>query len=112
MHAILNLQGIYNSGWIIYSDIERKVPWLKPDSPAHKVLINTICAPKNIKTLRMLNHGQHTGSLENLHSLMVSYAPKRTDFDPPGYIARVQLAIIDHNENISRPVQKGLYYNF
>jgi hypothetical protein len=56
----------------------------------------------------MLNHGMHTGSLENLHSLILAYAPKRLDFDPPGYLSRVQLAIIDHNRNVGRATIKGM----
>lgn len=55
----------------------------------------------------MLNHGLHTGSLENLHSLILVYAPKRLDFDPDGYNARVKLAIIDHNYNTGRKYAKG-----
>ena len=56
----------------------------------------------------MLNHGQHTGRLENLHSLILAYAPKRLDFDPPYYHARVQLAIIEHNWNVQRDTLKGV----
>ena len=85
----------------------RKVTWLLPGSEAHKVLRETLTNPTNVKTLKMLSHGMHTGTLENLHSLILAYAHKRLDFDPPGYNARVMLAIIDHNRNIGRGVQKG-----
>ena len=60
-----------------------------------------------MSALRLPNHGMHTGNLENLHSLILAYAPKRLDFDPPGYRARVQLAIIDHNRNVGRATEIG-----
>lgn len=80
---------------------------MTPGSPAHKVLTDVLGAPRNLKTLRLLNHGQHTGALENLHSLILAYAPKRTDFDPPSYRARVKLAVIDHNCNVGRQILTG-----
>ena len=57
----------------------------------------------------MLNHGMHTGSLESLHALILAYAPKLLDFDPPGYQARVQVAIMDHNHNYQRKLRLGEY---
>lgn len=82
-----------------------------PRSEAHKVLQDAVNNPANLKTLRMLNHGMHTGTLENVHSLILAYAPKRLDFDPPGYNARVKLAVIDHNRNVGRGVLKGMCNN-
>jgi hypothetical protein len=32
------------------------------------------------------------------------------DYDPPSYNARVQLALMDHNENCSRPVIYGKWH--
>ena len=49
----------------------------------------------------------HTGALESLHSVMLKYAPKRLDFDPASYNGRIQLAILDFNENIHRERQRG-----
>ena len=51
----------------------------------------------------------HTGSLESLHALILAYAPKLLDFDPPGYQARVQVAIMDHNHNYQRKLRLGEY---
>ena len=51
----------------------------------------------------------HTGTLENVHSLILTYAPKRLDFDVAGYNARVHLAFIDHNRNVNRAIKKGSY---
>lgn len=63
---------------------------------------------RRLKTLRLLNHGQHTGNLENLHSIILAYAPKRLNFDPTGYDIRVKLAVIDHNSNVMRDTVKGI----
>lgn len=78
-------------------------------SAAHDVLRKALTDPTNVSTLRMLSHGMHTGTLENMHSLILAYAPKRLDFDVEGYNARVKLAIIDHNRNTGRAVQKGAH---
>ena len=82
--------------------------WLEAGDQGHQVLQEMLDKPKVLSTLRMLNHGLHTGALENLNSLILVYAPKRLDFDPPGYNARVQLAIIDHNRNVGREALKGI----
>jgi hypothetical protein len=81
--------------------------WLTADSPGLKVLTDYLHKPRVTKTLRLLNHGQHTGMIESLHNLIISYAPKRLDFDPAAYQSRVRLAIIDHNENVGRPPITG-----
>ena len=44
----------------------------------------------------------HTGSVEVFHSLLLAYAPKRQEFDLNTMNARVQLAILDHNNNVGR----------
>ena len=89
-----------------YREFARKVEWVTPGSEALRVFTDTLTAQRK-NTLRMLSHGQHTGALENLHSLILAYAPKRLDFDPPGYQARVKLAIIEHNSNTGRALQTG-----
>ena len=94
----------------VCSDIEPKAVWLTKGDPAHNALMKVLTAGRRLQTLRLLNHGMHTGALENLHSLILAYAPKRLDFDPPGYAARVQLAIIDHNRYTARPKAKGSFY--
>lgn len=89
----------------LYSDIERKAVWLTLGEPAHDLLVKHL--QSRLRTLRMLNHGMHTGRLENLHSLILTYAPKRLDFEPPGYRARVLLAVIEHNCNVRRAPLKS-----
>lgn len=92
---------------IVCSEQMRTIDWLKPDSPALELLRKTLSQTHLMKSLRLLNHGQHTGTLESLHSLILAYAPKRLDFDPASYAARVQLALLDHNENVGREIQTG-----
>ena len=92
---------------IYYSDVERRAAWLTSGSPAHQILVSALTCERRLTTLRLLNHGMHTGYLESLHSLMLTYAPKRLDFDPVGYRARTQLAIVDHNSNVGRDICKG-----
>ena len=87
--------------------VESKALWLAVGDPAHQVLTTALACRRRLSTLRLLNHGMHTGRLENLHSLILTYAPKRLDFDPAGYRTRVNLAIIDHNSNVDRKVLQG-----
>ena len=47
------------------------------------------------------------GSLENIVSLTNKYATKRLDFELRAFEARMRVAILDHNENISRSVLPG-----
>jgi len=42
------------------------------------------------------------GSLEVFHNEILKFAPKRLHFHRDSMIARVQLAILDHNENVGR----------
>lgn len=62
-----------------------------------------------VTQLELASHGEHTGRLEVLHSMMLAYVPKRIDFDPPSYEGRIQLAFLDHNENVGRPVKLSKY---
>ena len=63
--------------------------------------------PMVLSHLKLLDEAQHTGALEFLHAVMVKYAPKRLNFSLPGYLLRVRLAILDHNENVGREVKTG-----
>lgn len=91
----------------ILSDTEREVPWLVAGSPAHDVLVQHLSTPNFQKQVKQAAHGTHTGALESFHSLILAYASKRVDFDPPSYNGRVWLAIMDHNENAGRPLKIG-----
>ncbi|KAK7157007.1 hypothetical protein R3I94_006918 [Phoxinus phoxinus] len=45
---------------------------------------------------------KHTGKLEVFHSLLLKYCPKRIHFHYTSMLARTQLAVLDHNENVNR----------
>ena len=107
MHICMQLMNKYTSVCLLTT--RRKIPWLTADSPAHTVLRKALTDPTNTNTVKMLSHGMHTGTLESMHSLILAYAPKRLDFDVEGYNARVKLAIIDHNRNRGRGVEKGTH---
>lgn len=97
---------------IYFSKEHEQIPWLTAGGPAHKVLIEHLHTPQFLSQLEQAAHGRHTGTLEVLHSLILAYASKRIDYDPPAYNGRIQLAIIDHNENCARPLKYGMYcYN-
>ena len=49
-------------------------------------------------------HTKHT--LQSFHNLILSYAPKRIGYKHDAYVARVQLAFIDHNKHLNRPQLK------
>ncbi|XP_035679987.1 uncharacterized protein LOC118418249 [Branchiostoma floridae] len=51
---------------------------------------------------------KHTGEVEVYHNVVTKYAPKRIHYSYNGMKARVQLSIIDHNENIGRKQAKTL----
>ena len=51
-----------------------------------------------------------SGNLEQYHSVLLKYAPKREHFSFNGMVARTQLAMLDHNAHVQRRqaiVQKG-----
>lgn len=71
------------------------------------MLNSHISMPQFLSQIEQLAYGSHTGSLEVFHSLILTYAPKRLDFDVKSYNGRVQLAVLDHNENVGRKVLQG-----
>lgn len=80
--------------------------WLEIDSPAHEALKDVINDKRLLTDVRKLSQFCHTGSLENYHSVILKYAPKRQHFDYRGMQTRLQLAALDHNHNVGRPVKK------
>lgn len=99
---------MYTSKFFFPSDDREDVKWLTPGSPPHRILTEHLTSPQFLSQVELVAHGTHTGSLEVLHSLMLTYATKRIDFNPPSYCGRIQLAVMDHNENARRPVETGL----
>ena len=68
-------------------------------------------ANKNLlNDLNKLTKFHHTGDLEQYHSVLLKYAPKREHFSYNGMATRTQLAVLDHNSNVRRNqavIQKG-----
>ena len=67
---------------------------------------------KLLKDLAKHTEFHHTGQLESYHSLMTKYVPKREHFSYSGMVARTQLAVLDHNANVTRSqaeVKKGAF---
>ena len=84
------------------------LPYLLPGSEAHEVLVEHLHSETFLRQLRLAAHGLHTGQLEVLHSMLLTYVSKRIDYDPAAYRGRIQLAILDHNENCERGVIMGM----
>lgn len=82
----------------------RKKKWLRNDSKALKALKDIVCDKRLLKDIRKLNLFCHTGNLENYHSMMLKYVPKRQAFGYAQMVARTQLAALDHNFNLKREV--------
>jgi hypothetical protein len=80
----------------------RKKKWLVAGSGPHTAIQEVLCNKKLVKDLRKLTKACHTGQLEVFHSLLLKYCPKRQEFDYPQMLVRLQLAVLDHNNNLNR----------
>lgn len=101
---------IHNSITLVVSREDTdEIMWLERESPAHKILCDYVRSPNFLGQLKQTAHGQHTGMLEVLHSLLLTYVSKRINYDPSAYNGRIQLAILDHNENVNREPKKGIF---
>lgn len=90
---------------------ERKsIKWLKAGSPSHVALEEIVTNKKLLNDIEKLTEFHHTGELEQYHSVLLKYAPKREHFSYNGMVARTQLAMLDHNAHVNRKqavVRKG-----
>ena len=62
--------------------------------------------------LNMILYCACVGDLEVFNGRRLKYCPKRCHFSPKGMVARSQLAVMDHNENVGRKqavTQTGMY---
>ncbi|XP_035695017.1 uncharacterized protein LOC118428879 isoform X2 [Branchiostoma floridae] len=82
--------------------------WLEMGSPAHKALGKVVYERQLLKDMAQMTKYKHTGEVEVYHNVVTKYAPKRIHYSYNGMKARVQLSIIDHNENIGRKQAKTL----
>ena len=81
----------------------RKKKWIKTRTEAYEELEKIVNDAKTLTDIPKLAGADHTGNIEVFNSVLLSYAPKRIEFDHHVMDARVKLAAIDFNENINRP---------
>ncbi|XP_035658144.1 uncharacterized protein LOC118403520 [Branchiostoma floridae] len=84
------------------------IMWLRPGSPPHQALYNIATNKTLLKDLSHLTGFKHTGTVEVFHSMLLKYAPKRQHYFFHGMKGRLQLAVLDHNENVLREQAKTL----
>ncbi|XP_035665525.1 uncharacterized protein LOC118408774 [Branchiostoma floridae] len=81
---------------------QKKTKWLQMGSPAHKALQEVVMDRTLLKDMGKMALFKHTGEIEVYHNVVLKYATKRIPYQYPGMKARLQLSVIDHNENIGR----------
>ena len=81
---------------------QREIMWLKDGSAEHQVLQAVANDKKLLTDMDKLSEFRHTGGLENFHSLLLKWAPKRIHFFYAGMRARIQIASLYHNHNVGR----------
>ncbi|KAK7166281.1 hypothetical protein R3I93_006145 [Phoxinus phoxinus] len=79
--------------------------WIEKDSVAFQALSSLVLDKRLLNDLDHMALFKHTGPLENFHSAMLKYLPKRQAFSYHGMRERSHLAILDHNENIVKSKQ-------
>lgn len=84
----------------------RDIEWLDPASHDFRLLSSVVQDANFIKDLRHTKHYCHTGSLESYHNVRLKYLPKKSHFSYDGMVLRGMLAIIDHNVNVGREVNR------
>ena len=75
---------------------EESRAWIARGSDQRKVLEEVVNDKTILNDMKQLTSFCHAGSLENFHSVMLKWAPKRLRFSYPGMRARVQLACLSH----------------
>lgn len=86
--------------------------YLENDSEAFLTLRDIVSAPRLLTALRHCTLSLSTASLENLHSVMLKYVPKRLHFNFLSMNMRTILAYLDHNNNVERELKHNCKYQF
>ncbi|XP_002939397.1 uncharacterized protein LOC100487738 [Xenopus tropicalis] len=81
---------------------QKQTCWIGANHPAHSVLAEIINDTKFLNDLSHIGKFCHTGDLENFHSKVSRYKPKRLSFPMDSVIARTTLAALSHNRNVKR----------
>lgn len=85
---------------------QRRKKWLGKDTCAFHTLQSLVLDKGLLKDLRQMALFKHTGQLEVFHSVLLKYCSKNLDFHYASMVARTQLAILDHNENVGHQKAK------
>ena len=81
---------------------QKSIKWLEAGSPAHIASEEVVTNNKLLKDICKLTEFHNAGQLESYHSLRTKYVPEREHFCYNGIVARTQLALVDHNNNVNR----------
>ena len=71
---------------------------------AYEALADIVTDPAFLELMKKCTKYKFTSILENVHSLILKYLPKRVHFGKARMEAGVRLAILEHNENANRKV--------
>ncbi|KAM5146605.1 uncharacterized protein ACMZJ9_013789 [Mantella aurantiaca] len=87
----------------ILNDESKGYEWLSPGSTAHQQLKSIVQDSRLLKDLDQLSVFYHSEAIEDFHNMVYKYCSKRHNLFMDAMVARTQLAVMDHNQNISRP---------
>uniref|UniRef100_A0A803KFX0 THAP-type domain-containing protein n=1 Tax=Xenopus tropicalis TaxID=8364 RepID=A0A803KFX0_XENTR len=76
--------------------------WIGCNHPAHSTLKEIINDRFLLRDIAQTEKFCHTGDLENFHSKVLKYKPKRISFKMDAMIARTSLGALSHNRNVHR----------
>ncbi|XP_073409250.1 uncharacterized protein [Dendrobates tinctorius] len=76
--------------------------WLLKGSLAYRRLKEIVLSPSVQRDLKRVSFYCHSDSLEIFHSACQKYRPSRLRFYMDEMVARTQLAVLDHNRNVTR----------
>ncbi|CAN2388471.1 hypothetical protein PRIEUP_LOCUS16417 [Pristimantis euphronides] len=80
--------------------VSQRRKWLNKGGKAHKSLKTIVLNKKLQQNLRHVSHFSNSTELEVYHGATSKYLPKRDTFFVEDLVARTQLAILDHNNNV------------
>ncbi|XP_069833049.1 uncharacterized protein [Dendropsophus ebraccatus] len=83
-------------------EAKKQRKWLNPQNASYKTLKKIVTDARLQKDLKHLSQFCHAGDMEVFHSHILKYRSKWQHFGIDGVQARIQLAALDHNENINR----------
>ncbi|XP_031755428.1 uncharacterized protein LOC108644833 isoform X2 [Xenopus tropicalis] len=81
---------------------KKDIRWIGSNHPAHNSLKLIINGNSLLRDIGKIEKFCHTSDLENFHSKVLKYKPKRLCFKMDGMIARTALAALSHNRNVNR----------